>query len=189
MLGRAINRNGSDKRHTASAHLRTHPMDPQQDGAPAPGAPRQADTPPPYPEWGRWFTRQFEDRGMRNTTMVKRLDAVGANGRYTSSDITMWKSGRKRPSEAGAMYVAAAWSLPAHLVVREAGYSDFANFLQAHTPDVPPLPSIRAEGEPGPGEGDLERDLALVEELIALRIEKLRRTRDEPAGQRREDAS
>ncbi len=92
------------------------------------------------------------------------------------------------------MYVAAAWGLDAALVVRKAAggdrnYLDFADFLDGRTGDTPPLASIRLDGALESDQHDLAHDLALVEELIALRLEKLRRALGEPPPHVREDAS
>ncbi|HZP55015.1 hypothetical protein [Actinocrinis sp.] len=145
----------------------------------------ETDDEPPYPAWGTWFAGELERRALRNNAMLKLLNGVGAHGRYNSSDITLWKQGKKRPSEAGAMFVAAAWGLPAHTVLREAGYDDFADFLEARRPDGDPLlASIRASGLPESDQRDLERQLALMEELIAIKLEKMRRERTEAPGER-----
>lgn len=155
--------------------------------APAPEAAR-------YAAWGAWFTHEFTRRATENREVVALLNEAGAGGRYKSSDITQWKKGEARPGEAGAELLAAAWRLPAHVVLEAAGYTSYARFAEhrdrTRRAGDPLLARIRESGLPESDQRSLEEDVATMEELIALKIEKLLRGRAQaPTPPTRENAS
>jgi hypothetical protein len=154
---------------------------PRTDDESAPSAVKKA--------FGEWFSAELERRGLRNNAMIALLDSVGANGRYKSSDISNLKNGTKRPGETGAALFAAALGLPEPLVLRKAGYEDTAAFRERQRPDEDRLlTTIRGSGLPETEQRDLENQLSLMEELILLKIEKLRRA-TEPTENGQQDAS
>lgn len=119
--------------------------------------PPNGSSPAPQPsrheKWAAWFRAVLDRRSLQNSDVQRLLDDAlarllgdHARGKYKSDAVGAWITGKSRPSETGALWIAEALGIPHEDVLLAADYPDAAAIIKNLSSPDPLRDSIRSSG-------------------------------------------